>query len=97
MLHPVLSSPIQVEIQVERALSDPEVSDSSIGPQNRTSKANSKLHNHTPAHTLEKGTSRRGNNWNESDSLLLVQVVAHIQEHPISNLPSMFNNYSGRK
>ena len=95
MLYPISSSPIQVKIRVERALSDPEVSDSSIGPQNRTSKANSKLHNRTPARTLEKGTSQRGNNWNESDSLLLVQAVAHIQEHPISNLPSMFNNYRG--
>jgi len=45
MLYPVSPSPIQVEIQVERALSDPEVSDSSIGPQNRISKSNSKLHN----------------------------------------------------
>ena len=57
-------------IQVERVFSDAEVSDSSTGPQNRASQ----LHNH--ARTSETAPSRRGNNWNEADSLLLIRAVA---------------------
>ena len=72
-------------IQVERVFSDAEVSDSSTGPQNRASQ----LHNH--ARTSETAPSRRGNNWNEADSLLLIRAVAHIQEHPISKLPYNIN------
>ena len=28
--------------------------------------------------------SQRGTNWNDDDSILLVQAVAYVQEHPIS-------------
>ena len=72
-------------IQFERVFSDAEVSDSSTGPRNQASQ----LHNH--ACTSETAPSRRGNNWNEADSLLLIRAVAHIQEHPISKLPYNIN------
>ena len=37
----------------------------------------------TPELASGKGKSQRGANWDDDDSILLVQAVAYIQEHPI--------------